>query len=300
LQKKRPGGRGAPSNRSLHERGGKRVSNSPSITGDDVSTVYPQVRKIAPSDLKDALSKGIADFKAIPSHLFFLGLIYPIVGVWLAVGNSPWLLVPLLVGYPLIGAFAALGFYEISRRRELGLDTTSTEYGIDPSWKHAFYAIRSHSIFSILSLGMLLLVTLTCWIFTAQALYTTFFGSAPPESLTQFLGDILNTPQGWKFIGYGTVAGFLFAAVTLSISVVSFPLLLDCDVEVPVAIFTSVKAVLGTMTLWGLIVALSLAAGFALLLVGLAVVIPILGHATWHLYRKTVDASALRKSRTGT
>ena len=275
------------------------MPNSPSIAGDDVSTVYPQVRKIAPSDLKDALSRGIADFKAIPSHLFFLGLIYPIIGVWLVVGNSPWLLVPILVGFPLIGSFAALGFYEISRRRELGLDTTSTEYGIDPSWKHAFSAIRSHSIFSILSLGMLMLVILTCWIFTAQALYATFLGSAPPESLTQFLGELVKTPQGWKFIGYGTLAGFFFAVVTLSISVVSFPLLLDCDVEVPVAVFTSVKAVLNnpvTMALWGLIVALSLAAGFLLLLVGLAVVIPVLGHATWHLYRKTVDASGLRKA----
>ena len=277
------------------------MPNSPSITDDEVSTVYPQVRKIAPSDLKEVLSKGIADFNAIPSHLFFLGLIYPIVGIWLVVGNSPWLLVPLLVGYPLIGSFAALGFYEISRRRELGLDTTSTEYGIDPSWKHAFYAIRSHSIFSILSLGLLLLVILTCWIFTAQALYTTFLGASPPESLSQFFGEIVKTPQGWKFLGYGTAIGFLYAVVTLSVSAVSFPLLLDCDVEVPVAVYTSVKAVVKnplTMALWGLIVALSLAAGFLALAVGLAVVIPILGHATWHLYRKTVDASALAKGGT--
>ena len=275
--------------------GGMLVPNSRSIAGEDVSTVYPHVYKIAPSDLKEVLSKGIADFKAMPSHLFFLGLIYPIVGVWLVVGNSPQLLLPLLVGFPLIGSFAALGFYEISRRRELGLDTTSREYGLDPSWKHAFSVIRSHSIFSILSLGMLLLVILTCWIFTAQALYTSFFGSTPPDSLTRFVGNVLSTPQGWKFIGYGTGIGFLYAVVALSISVVSFPLLLDRDAEVPVAIFTSVRAVLKnpfTMALWGLIVALSLAAGFLLLFAGLAVVIPVLGHATWHLYRKVVEPAA--------
>jgi uncharacterized membrane protein len=268
------------------------MPNSRTIESEVASAVYPNVRKIAPSDLKDALAKGIADFRAMPSHLFFLGLIYPIVGVWLVAGNSPQFLLPILVGFPLIGSFAALGFYEISRRRELGLDTASSEYGISPSWKHAFSVIWSHSIFSILSLGMLLLVILTGWIFTAQALYTAFLGSAAPQSLAQFAGDIVSTSQGWKFIGYGTAIGFLYAVVALSVSVVSFPLLLDRDVDVPVAIFTSVRVVLknpATMALWGLIVALSLAIGFLLLLAGLAVVVPVLGHATWHLYRKSVE-----------
>ena len=125
------------------------MTNSHMIVDSDVSPVYPKVRKIGPSDLKDALAKGLADFLAKPSHLVFLGLIYPLVGVWLVVGASPHLIFPLLSGFALIGPFAGIGLYEISRARELGLDT---------SWKHAFAVVRSHSIFPILSLGLLLLV----------------------------------------------------------------------------------------------------------------------------------------------
>ena len=251
--------------------------------GPDSTPVYPGVRKIGPSDLKDALAKGTEDFLTMPSSLVFLGLIYPIVGIGLVASSPLHLLFPLMSGFALIGPFAAIGLYEISRRRELGLDT---------SWADAFGVVRSHSIFSILSLGLLLLVIFACWEFTAQSLYMALFGSTPPESFTQFIGDVLGTPQGWKLIGFGTAIGFVFAVVALSISVVSFPLLLDRDVDVPVAIQTSVRAVLinpFTMALWGLIVASILAIGFLLLFVGLAVTVPILGHSTWHLYRKVVQ-----------
>ncbi len=221
------------------------MSNSHTIAGPDVSPAYPIVRKIGPADLKDALAKGLADFSAKPSHLVFLGLIYPLVGIGLVVGASPQLIFPLLSGFALIGPFAASGLYEISRRRELGLDI---------SWKDAFGVMRSHSIFPILSLGLLLLVIFVGWEFTAQSLYVALFGPAPPESFAQFVTNVFGTPQGWKLIVLGTATGFVFAVVALSVSVVSFPLLLDRDVDVSVAILTSVRAVLTnpfTMALWG-------------------------------------------------
>jgi uncharacterized membrane protein len=120
----------------------------------------------------------------------------------------------------------------------------------------------------------------------------SLLGSTPPESFTRFIGDILGTPQGWKLIGFGTAIGFAFAVVVLSISVISFPLLLDRDVGLTVAVLTSLRAVREnpvTMSIWGLIVAAVLAIGFLTLFVGLAVAVPILAHASWHLYRKVVE-----------
>ena len=206
------------------------MTNSHSIARPQMSPAYPIVRTIGISDLKSALAEGLDDFLARPSHLVFLGLLYPVAGIWLVVGNSLPLLFPLLSGFALIGPFAAIGLYEVSRCRELGLDT---------SWKHAFAVVRSHAMFPILSLGLILLVIFACWLFTAQSLYVSLFGTVPPQSFGQFIGEVFGTSQGWKLIGFGTAIGFVFAVLALSMSVVSFPMLLDRDVDVPTAIFTS-------------------------------------------------------------
>jgi uncharacterized membrane protein len=255
------------------------------IAGADATPAYPIVRKIKLADLKDALAKGVEDFREMPSHLVFLGLIYPIIGLFLA-GNAVYLLFPLMAGFALVGPFAAIGLYEVSRRRELGLES---------SWTHAFDVRHAPSIPSILALGLLLLAIFICWRATAEGLYVWLFGPAAPASYTQFLTDVFTTSRGWVLILLGNAIGFIFAVAVLSISVVSFPLLLDRDVGLAVAVHTSVRAVLAnpvTMAVWGLIIAASLAAGFALLFVGLAVVVPILAHATWHLYRKLVEPAA--------
>ena len=173
--------------------------------------------------------------------------------------------------------------WEVSRRRELGLDTF---------WTHVFGLRHSPSIPSILALGLLFLTFFICWQAAAESLYVWLFGPTAPESLRGFLIEVLNTSQGWTLIIFGNAIGCVFAVVVLSISVVSFPLLLDRNVGVAVAVRTSVEAVLAspvTMALWGLIVAASLVIGFFLLLVGLAFVVPILAHATWHLYRRVVE-----------
>ena len=239
------------------------------------------------ADLKDALARGLADFSAMPTHAVFLCLIYPIVGLVLArllLGYDILpLLFPLAAGFALLGPFAAIGFYELSRRREQGLDV---------SWQDAFDVLRSPSRGAIAALAFLLLVIFAIWIAVAQAIYIANFGYEPAASIPDFLRQVLTTPAGWTLIIVGNGVGFLFAVAVLTISVVSFPLLVDRDVGAVEAVLTSVRAVAAnpiTMAIWGLIVAGLLAIGSLPLFFGLAVVVPVLGHATWHLYRKVVE-----------
>jgi uncharacterized membrane protein len=260
------------------------------LAGAHENALPPVVRKLEWTDLKYALAKGVEDFSAMPSHLAFLGLIYPILGISLAAltfsNNALPLLYPLASGFALVGPFAAIGLYEISRRRELGESV---------SWKNAFDVMRSPAIPSILTLGMLLMVVFLVWLSAARVLYEALFGSVPPESYLNFLHDVLTTERGWILMLVGNAVGFVFAVVALVISVVSFPLMLDRDVGVPTAVQTSVQAVAanpGMMALWGLIVSAALLLGSVPLFVGLAVVMPVLGHATWHLYRRIVEPAA--------
>jgi uncharacterized membrane protein len=257
------------------------------IAGSQASPALPVVRKIAMSDLKDALAKGVDDFRAFPTHVIFLSVIYPVVGLVMAGLTLSYdllpLLFPLAAGFALVGPFAAIGLYELSRRRELGLKV---------SWRDAFAARRSRSTDGIIALGLLLLGIFVLWVAVAQAIYIANFGYTPVELIPDFLSRVLTTPAGWMLIIVGNGVGFLFAAAVLTISVVSFPLLLDRDVGAVVAVLTSVRATLKNPVIiaaWGLIVAALLLIGSLPLFVGLAVVMPVLGHSTWHLYRKLVE-----------
>ncbi|TWG63610.1 DUF2189 domain-containing protein [Aminobacter sp. J44] len=253
---------------------------------------HVRVRKISISDLTDALRKGIDDFMVKPSHIVFLCMIYPIVGVFLATwtsgANALPLLFPLISGFALIGPFAAIGLYEISRRRELGLDA---------SWWHAFEVRNSPALPAIAAVGGMLLVIFLAWLLTAQAFYENLFGRTPPESIGTFLREIYSTDRGWTLIIVGHAIGFMFALVVLSTTVIAFPLLLDRDVGALEAVRASMRAVLTNpipMAVWGLMVAIGLMIGSALAFAGLAVVLPILGHATWHLYRKVTEPAPRR------
>lgn len=256
------------------------------ISGASEHPAHPVVRTIGPADLKDALAMGWDDFKAFPTQVVFICLIYPIIGFILgrmAIGYAVLpLLFPLMAGFALIGPLAAVGLYELSRRREAGLDT---------KWYHVFDVLKSPSIGAIAGLGIMLMIIFIAWLYTAQEIYEVFFGDKAPDSITQFSSDVLHTSAGWNLILFGNAAGFLFALITLVVSAISFPLLLDRDVGAAVAVETSVRVALKnpvTMALWGIIVAALLVIGSLPFFIGLAVVMPVLGHATWHLYRKVV------------
>jgi uncharacterized membrane protein len=257
------------------------------LTGTEAINAPPVVRRISFADLQNALAKGIDDFKAMPSHALFLCLIYPLVGMVLGAVSFGYGLIPLayplVAGFALLGPLAAIGLYDLSRRRELGLPTDVTR---------SFDIIHLPSFGAIVALGLLLMAIFLLWLGVAHWIYVANIGSLAMPSLSAFVDRILNTPEGFRVIVLGNSIGFVFALTVFTISVVSFPLLLDRDVGAIEAVLTSYRAVRKNpivMAAWGLIIAGSLVLGSLPFLLGLTVVMPVLGHTTWHLYRKVVE-----------
>jgi uncharacterized membrane protein len=246
----------------------------------------PDIRSLTFTDLINALRAGLADFAAARADVIFIALIYPLAGlIMITMGVSMDLLplvVPMITGFAILGPVAAVGLYEISRLREAGEN---------PDWVDAFGVIRSPSFLSILVLGFYLAALFVIWIMTAQGIYVRTLGPEPPASLVAFLSDTFTTPAGRSMIMIGTGVGAIFAFSALATSLVSFPLLLDRKVGLPVAVVTSIRVFRKspvTTLIWGAIVGTMLTLGSLPLLLGLIVVLPVLGHATWHLYRKAV------------
>ena len=249
-------------------------------------TTPPRVQHIEVSDLRDVLSEGFEDFAAFRTDVILLALIYPVLGLilaqWVFGYDMLPMLFPLASGFALVGPAAAVALYEMSRRREQGLPV---------SWADAIGVTASPRFGAILVLTLLLVVIFVGWLFAAAGIYQVTLGPESPVSVGSFFHDVFTTPAGWVMIVAGMGVGFLFALLVLAISAISFPLLLDRDVGLPTAVATSVRAVIanpGPMAVWGLIVAGGLVIGSIPLFLGLAIVVPILGHATWHLYRKLV------------
>ena len=246
----------------------------------------PAVRRIGLEDVGAALREGYDDFAAYPTHAAFLVVLYPIIGFCLAAlfsGVSAFpLLYPLMSGFALLGPIAAIVMYEISRRREAGMTAATGDL---------LGVLRSPSLPSILALGALLLVIFVVWIAVAEAIFQATMGSHPQDSTLGFIRDVLTTRDGWALIVVGNLVGLAFAAIVLAISAISFPLMLDRDVGAASAVQTSWRAVRDNpvpFAVWGVIAALAIIVGFACLFIGLAVTLPIMGHATWHLYRRVV------------
>jgi len=252
----------------------------------------PAIRTLTLHDLFDALTRGIEDFKAKPSLAPFAAGVYVMATLlgFLVVFNYDYvpLVFPAVSGAVLIGPFVTIALCEVSRRRERGL-----EYGLMTGYN--FFG--SPAIRDILLLGVLMVGLFLFWLTTAMTLYGLTLGDewrslpSAPASISAFMQELLFTSQGWTLIVVGNVIGLVFAVVALCVGTVSFPIMLDRHVSIGTAVRTSVAAVKHNplmMAVWGLIVVVMLLAGAIPLLAGLAVVVPILGHATWHLYRKVV------------
>lgn len=246
-----------------------------------------RIRNIDYRDLKIALMQGWEDFKDKRGDLIFLGVLYPIICFFAIMSvfekSLLPLLFPLIAGGVLLGPAIASGFYELARRREEGRDST---------WRHFFDVMLSESRHSLIVLTTALALIFLFWITAAWMIYAATLGPDLPPSLGAFISELFTTREGWTLIILGNLVGLLFAIFSLCFAAVSFPMLVDKPVGWDVAVRTSFRAARHnpvTMAIWGLIVAGLLLLGTLTALLGLAIVLPVLGYATWHLYTRVVE-----------
>jgi uncharacterized membrane protein len=249
------------------------------------------VRRITGADLNASLADGWRDFMEMRGDIIFLMILYPLIGIIAAVAFTGGPLLPLFLpiaaGVGLLGPVAAVGFYEMARRREMGLHS---------NWAHFLDVRKRPSFDEIAGVSGLLLAIFGLWLLAAGALYVALFGWIEPASAGAFVREVFTTGSGWAMILIGGAIGIAFAAAVLVVSVVSMPMLVDCNIPSAKAVSTSIRASRenpGAMLRWGIIVAALLIAGSIPLFIGLAVVLPWLGYSTWHLYTRMVDRSAI-------
>ena len=246
----------------------------------------PALRHISEQDLRWALAEGWSDFKAKRGDLIFVAVIYPVVGLFAAVvavnGALLPLFFPLVAGLSILGPAVSFGFYELARRREEGLDS---------SWWHFLDPLRGPNSKALAALTAILFGLFVAWLFVAWAIYDATLAQLRPNSIGAFVSDLLTSPQGWAMILFGNLAGFCFALATLAISFISFPMVVDKPIDAGTAIRASIRAARENprvVASWGVRVAGLLILGTLPAFVGLALVLPLLGYATWHLYTRLV------------
>ena len=248
-----------------------------------------QTKRLEIADIRHAVGAGWRDFASRPVLSGFFGLFYCLFGLSFMAGlfwlDRVWLILPLAVGFPLVAPFAAAGLYDISRRLERGEDF---------SWRDVFTVIWAQRNRELGWMAFVTLFVFWFWLYQARLLLAIFLQSLNFSSFDRFLDVVATTTNGWLFLGVGTLVGAFWASVLFTVTVISMPLLLDRQIDFVSAMVLSIKTVFMNpvvMIGWGLIIAalmmLSMIPAFA----GLIIILPVLGHATWHLYRRAIVAA---------
>ncbi|THD84208.1 DUF2189 domain-containing protein [Aliigemmobacter aestuarii] len=255
----------------------------------DVTTtasVVPEPNELTLSDLTAVLKAGWQDFRRAPIYGLFFSAVY-VLGGWLIVWavsakGQLWWTLPASAGFPILGPFIACGFYEISRRLEAG------ESLDNPGILTVIFRQKDRQI---PSMAAVIVVFFLFWNFLAHMIFALFMGTKVLTNISSSF-EVFLTPSGLTMLAVGTAVGAVFAGVLFSLTVISLPLLLHREVDFVTAMITSFRTVTAnpvTMMIWGAIIAVLLFAGMALWFLGLFIVLPVLGHATWHLYRRALD-----------
>ena len=249
-------------------------------------TPWPVIRSITRADVVASITAGLGDIARAPVYSLFFGLVFSVVGIAITyllaiVGSSYWAL-PLAAAFPLVGPFAAVGLYEVSRRLEAG----------EPlSWGAVLGAVIREGRFQLPSYAFVTLFVLLVWVYLAHLIFALSFGLKPLTNVMSST-EILFSTEGLAMLIAGTLVGGAIALLLFCISVVAVPMLLDRDIDVVSAMVASVQSVIrnpGAMLFWALIVVVACVLAMLPLFLGMILVFPMLGHASWHLFRRTVE-----------
>ena len=251
------------------------------------ASTMPKVNALTAADLRACLAQGISDFARAPLYGLFFGAVFTIIGMVIVLAltswGTPWMIYPFAIGFPLVGPFAAAGLYEVSRRLENGSPL---------GWSQVLSAVWAQRRRELSWMAFVMLFVFWMWMYQVRLLLALILGRMSFSTLEKFLTVVFTTEQGWTFLAVGHLVGGALSLVLFSITVISIPLLMDREVDIITAMITSVKAVLASplpMLLWGVAVTLAVLIACAPFFLGLLVVLPVLGHATWHIYRRAVQ-----------
>jgi uncharacterized membrane protein len=246
----------------------------------------PTVRAIGTADIRACLLEGAADFARAPAIGLAVGAVFALTGMAitlaLTVWQMPWMIYPFTIGFPLVGPFAAVGLYDVSRRLEAGSA---------PGCRTVLHVIWAQRRREVSWMALTMLFVFWIWMYQVRLLIALVLGRMSFATLEKFVDVVLTTPQGWLFLAIGHVVGAALSLALFSVTVIAIPMLLDREVDFITAMITSVRGVLASpvvMLGWGIAVTLAVLAACVPFFLGLLIVLPVLGHATWHLYRRAV------------